>query len=284
MRHLFTLSSIPPRFGMIGPALKSLLAQKSRPEAVELWIPRTYRRFPQWGGALPDVPDGVTIRRTDEDLGPATKILPAVRSRQGQDIDLIYVDDDRIFAPDWGERCLSVRRDHPHAAICGAGFHVWRYGYRSADGPEPRAVPTLGPRLQVATYLRRASRFFRRSADVETEAAWRRFTRSGHVDIAAGYGGVMVRPAFFGDDAFRIPPMHWIVDDIWLSGMLTWAGVNIWADRHLFDVREILATSRHFALYKMVIEGKGRISANKACIEHMRDAYGIWGGVPTRDA
>ena len=38
MRHVITLSTIPPRFAGIGPALRSLVAQRSRPEAVELTI------------------------------------------------------------------------------------------------------------------------------------------------------------------------------------------------------------------------------------------------------
>ena len=80
MRHVITLSTIPPRFAGIGPALRSLVAQRSRPEAVELYIPRSYRRFPDWGGGLPEVPEGVRIVRVDEDLGPATKILPAARA------------------------------------------------------------------------------------------------------------------------------------------------------------------------------------------------------------
>ena len=73
---------------------------------------------------MPDVPEGVTIVRVDEDLGPATKILPAAKARRGQDINLIYVDDDRVFGKTWVEQCLAQRRAHPGAAICGAGFSL----------------------------------------------------------------------------------------------------------------------------------------------------------------
>ena len=99
MRHVITLSTIPPRFSQIGPTLRSLVRQRARPEAVELYIPQSYRRFPQWGGALPEVPDGVTIIRVEEDLGPATKILPAAKAYRGQGVELIYGDDDRVFSP-----------------------------------------------------------------------------------------------------------------------------------------------------------------------------------------
>ncbi len=90
MRHIISLTAIPPRFADLGLTLHSLLRQKSRPEAVELWIPHSYRRFPQWGGGLPDVPEGVTLRRVDVDYGPATKVLPALRERRGQAVEILY--------------------------------------------------------------------------------------------------------------------------------------------------------------------------------------------------
>jgi hypothetical protein len=73
-RYVISLSAIPPRFAHLGPVLDSLLRQRPRAEAVLLYIPKSYRRFPEWDGALPDVPEGVEIRRVEEDLGPATKL------------------------------------------------------------------------------------------------------------------------------------------------------------------------------------------------------------------
>ena len=104
MRYVISLSTIPPRFASVGPCLNALLRQTARPEAVELYIPHSYRRFPQWGGGLPEVPAGVTIVRVDEDLGPATKILPAARAWRGQDVELFFVNsrfsqfDQQLFA------------------------------------------------------------------------------------------------------------------------------------------------------------------------------------------
>jgi hypothetical protein len=66
MRYVISLSSIPPRFDQIGPVLTSLVRQSIRPLAVELWIPTRYRRFPDWDGRLPEVPEGVTIRRPEQ--------------------------------------------------------------------------------------------------------------------------------------------------------------------------------------------------------------------------
>ena len=282
MRHIVTLTAIPPRFDRLGPALRALVAQNSRPEAVELYIPRHYRRFPQWGGGLPEVPEGVRIVRVDEDLGPATKVLPAARAWRGTGVEIYYGDDDRIVPPDFVAGFLKARRARPDAVICGAGFGVdERYGYPAFAGPEPRAVPTAGPQVQLAhklwtLALAVQSRWLGRP---RLQAPWRRFVRSGHVDIAEGYGGVLIRPEFLDDAAFAIPPVVWAVDDIWLSGCYARQGVPIWGDRDLFGMYLELDVSLTFPLYKAVIEGADRHAANRACIDHMRATYGIWGGV-----
>mgnify|MGYP001089353844 CR=1 FL=1 len=282
MRHVITLSTIPPRFARIGPTLRSLIRQQARPEAVELYVPRSYRRFPQWGGALPEVPEGVTIVRVDEDLGPATKVLPAARAYRGQGVALIYGDDDRVFSPGWTRTCLELRKDHPGTAICGAGFSIQeRYGYRFAEYPLPRAVPGPDPRAQLGVHLRSlmAAAPFPGRRQPRLKAQVLRFSRSGYIDIAEGYGGVLVEPEFFDDASFTIPPVLWAVDDIWLSGTLARRGIPIWADRTLHRVSEVIDTSQHFPLHKAVIEGADRDAANRACIDHMRAHYGIWGGV-----
>ena len=77
--RIITLSSIPPRFDLIGPTLESLTAQSSPVDAVELHVPRSYRRFPDYDGRCPKVPAGVSILEAESDLGPASKVLHAVR-------------------------------------------------------------------------------------------------------------------------------------------------------------------------------------------------------------
>jgi hypothetical protein len=282
VRHVITLSTIPPRFAAIGPALTSLLDQTSRPEAVELYIPRTYRRFPQWGGALPEVPDGVRIVRVDEDLGPATKILPAARAYLGQAVELVYVDDDRVYARDWVQQCLTVRRAHPEAAICGVGFNVQeRYGYRFAERRQPLAVVPSNAQFKIWFLLRKIANTAMpdRRQGLRLTVPLRRFDVSGYTHVAEGFGGVMVRPEFFDDEAHVIPPVLWAVDDVWLSGQMERRGIPIWGDQSLYNVRLVIEASQTSPLYRSVIDGADRNEANRACIDYMRETYGIWGGV-----
>jgi hypothetical protein len=281
MRHVITLSSIPPRFPQIAQTLRCLLAQTSRPEAVELYIPRSYRRFPQWGGGLPDVPEGVTIVRVDADLGPATKVLPAARARRGQAVDILFGDDDAFYPPDWAARFMAVRKEHPEAAVCAAASSVARIGRPwSASGPAPRAElavpPDQQPGLAFRLLVQRVRAGLGRPAEIGT--TFRKLERSGYVDIFEGYGGVALRPDFLDEMATVIPPVLWSVDDVWLSGQLARRGIPIWGDVRLNLVRKFLRVSQSYDLFSSVIDGADRDAANLACVDHMRRAYGIWGG------
>ncbi len=282
MRHVISLSTIPPRFAAIGPALRSLVAQASRPEAVELYIPRSYRRFPQWGGSLPVVPEGVTIIRVDDDLGPATKILPAVRAYRGQDIELMYVDDDIHFAPSWSARVLKLRRKMPDTALCATALTVEMLGHPwRATTPLPRVVPAPYPNEQAGFHLRRLlDSVVRRNAALPRTRTWfRKLKRSGYTDIAEGFAGISLRPEYLDDAVFDVPPVLWAVDDIWISGHLTRRGVQIWADRSLECSHVYADVFIQHALHRAVIDGADREQANLACVDYMRAIYGIWGGM-----
>ena len=167
-----------------------------------------------------------------------------------------------------------------NAAWTNAGFSLAeRYGYAVSDGPQPRAVKAADPRQQAGFQLRKLWLTLNTRGKVTRAPYWRRFDRSGYVDIAEGLGGVMVQPEFFDDAAFAIPPILWTVDDIWLSGTLARRGIPIWVDCRLRKIRTMIDVSLTDPLYKLVVEGVGRLEADRACIEHMRRTYGIWGGV-----
>ena len=122
------LTSIPPRFATLGPVLESLLRQSVRAR-VMLSIPRSYRRFPDT--PFPNVPEGIEVVRTDMDYGPATKLLGVLRDRPAGDI--LYCDDDCLYAPGWAEAMLGARKSEDHA-IAAAPFSVSRLK-RHANAP-----------------------------------------------------------------------------------------------------------------------------------------------------
>jgi hypothetical protein len=278
--YVISLSSIPPRFGDLPAILAALLAQRRRPEAVRLYLPRRYRRFPDYDGSLPEIPKGVELRRVDDDLGPATKVLFAAAELRGQDLDLVYCDDDRLYAPRWAETLLAARPRHPRAALALQGFHLRHIGLPEIADPSPRMKRGYGKRDPIYR-LHLAWQRLRWGGTARIppflKARPRSFARSGYVDIAEGLSGVAIRPDFLDDEAMRIPAAMWTVDDVWLSGQMARRGIPVWLHatrRRLFV--DLPGQHDDHALYRQTVGGADRDSANRACVLWMQERYGIW--------
>lgn len=274
---IVTLSSVPPRFGALGPTLESLLAQTRKPDRILLYIPTKYRRFPDWDGTLPAVPEGVEIVRTDLDLGPSTKVLAAARDFAGQDVDLLLCDDDRFYPKDWAEIFVRARAEQPDAAICRIGRQAETMAQSEGKNRrEPRAVRRWRItdwrfQLEFLWLQFKAGRNWRKVGAPHRKV----YMRSGYIDIFEGCGGVLVKPDMFDKAAYDIPPVLWSVDDVWLSGMVTQKGVPIWIIANLRDPQETEA-DRYAALVSSVIDGADRGTANAQGVKYMQDRYGIW--------
>lgn len=262
-RNIITLTTIPPRFASVLPTLRSLAAQDADISQVILTLPRTYQRRNFDPVPLPPLPDGVEILHTDTDLGPATKILPVLKAHQGQDVRLIYCDDDRIYHRDWAARLIAQSDARPGMCIADVGDPVAAMDLRAHwDVPLHHRLNALSLGLYGKPHRRRVRRLI---------------PDAGPVDIAKGYGGVLVRPDFLDDAAFRIPDSYWAVDDIWLSGHMARLGVGI----HKAGPSPKSSPTRSgklAALLDLELEGRGRDKLNLACIEYFRRTYGVWGG------
>ncbi|MDU8909672.1 hypothetical protein [Aestuariicoccus sp. MJ-SS9] len=131
MALTISLTSIPPRFGGLGPALECLLAQGW--DRVVLALPRTYRRFP---GPVtpPPLPAGVTLLWATRDYGPATKLLTVAKDAATGDM-ILYCDDDCLYAPGWARALQDVHT--PGTVTCASSFplsRLKRRGGRIAQG------------------------------------------------------------------------------------------------------------------------------------------------------
>ena len=224
---LVTLSSIPPRFGLIGPTLEALVAQGGV-DGVELYLPHRYRRFPDWDGTLPAVPAGVSIHRCDTDFGPATKVLCAVKRHRGDDLRLLFCDDDRDYRPGWAKGLLAEADRYPDRAVALAGWDIAGLTTRTAF-----ATPRHARRSRTWDMAYRVARLKQLlsgqgKAKLSQKPPRRIIAQAGFADVFEGYGGVVVRPDFFDDATFDIPAQAFHVDDVWLSGALTRQGIGIW--------------------------------------------------------
>ena len=271
-----SLSSIPPRFKNLGETLKCLLNQDYRADEIQVYIPRSFRRFPQHSFSIPEVPPGVNLKVVDEDLGPATKVLYCAKAHWGTRTRIIYCDDDRLPDRNWLNSFISVSEKFPDNAIVSTGWHLTRYGITISKKRLPRAE-----KLRVIENYEYIGR--RINQKIKEVIFRRRFQKpsrinckhSGYIDIAAGYGGVSIKPEFFYKDAFEIPPIVWTVDDVWLSGFLEIHGIGIWQDNSI-RVPVNLSDVGIAGLGGSVIDGFGRHSANKYGIKYFQDNHSIW--------
>lgn len=270
-RTILSLSTVPPRFKVVGENLAALLKQSVKVEAINLYVPKKYRRFTYSPSDLPKLPEGINLRIIEDDLGPATKVLPAVKEYRGQDVQIIFCDDDKVYNKNWVKRLIDGAARKPDCCICEEGGlinfpHYFGGEWQSHYSPKP------GYRTKDFAYrLRRALSLGR----------WKpsKTTSSGYVDILEGWGGVLVRPEFFDDIDLDIPDVLWTVDDVWLSGCLERKGIPIWLNavdkvRSKDNSNEVAEA----ALRKFVYQGHDRLAANRACISYFRKTYGIWGG------
>lgn len=131
-----SLTSIPPRLAGLGPVLAALAAQEGV-AGVTLRLPRRYRDFP---GPVtpPPLPEGVALEWVAKDLGPATKILPAILSaRAPRAARILYCDDDWIYGPGWAATLIAAADADPGCAVAASCFDAARIGapgWRVAQG------------------------------------------------------------------------------------------------------------------------------------------------------
>ncbi|MDA9369021.1 hypothetical protein N9R41_00310 [bacterium] len=273
---IISISTIPPRFELLGEALNSLLNQKRRADEIHVYIPRIYRRFPRHSFALPNVPNGISIKVVEEDYGPATKILPCVLENKNSDIRIVYGDDDRFADIRWLDEILTASRERPNAVIASQGMTLSDYGLSASEILLPQAK-----KMQVWNNHRYLfSRINQKLTELFTGKKLRKpgrskYKKSGYVDFALGMGGVSVKPEFFDNECFKIPKMLWTVDDIWLSGCFKRQKINIWADKKIHVPIETNA-GLFSPLVFSNIEGKNRKQADMECINYMSKKYGIW--------
>lgn len=266
---IISLTTIPPRMNLIGPTLQDLLNQNADVKEIRLYIPRKYRRFKFSPDDIPQMPKGITVCLVDEDLGPGTKVLHAVRDFRGQDIEILFCDDDQPYDPGWARRFLEARKKQPNCCIVEKGYDLDTRPNGSKYHIKKALVPRAKRRIKGLDY-----RLFR----LRTLFTQKRtpFVEDGYVDVLEGYRGAMIRPEFIPKETFTIPDILWTVDDPWLSGHMTRIGVPIWlfADTPLWKS----PYKAHFRerLGAFVYKDHGRLAADTACFEYFRDTYGIW--------
>lgn len=258
---IISLTTIPPRMEKTIPTLESLLRQSQSIKSIILWIPYKYRRKEFGDFNVPRLPKGIDIMRCDLDYGPATKVLPAAKIFKGEDVNIIYCDDDEIYDSDWAETLVRNSEMHPRDCIAIAGLTTnWVKHAAFRRSWKFRALNALTLDIYRRVYAR-SNRGARPGP--------------GIVDVCQGFGGVLIKPDFIPASAFDIPDVIWTVDDIWLSGQMHLNDVTI---RRVCERKKCHKgeASNVSALNQYVYQGNDRIAADYLAMKYFQDKHGIW--------
>lgn len=274
-KRVITLSSIPPRFPFLERNLRELLRHRRVCDEIRLYIPRSYPRFPEYDGSLPVIPEGVVLRRVAQDDGPATKLLGPLRDFAGEDVQILYCDDDQIYPADWASLIFAEMERRPDCAIAPQAAQLQGMVKTAYVNPRtPRAQYAGRPlSYQLRRLLQKLGSLSLRPP--KSGVTRPILKREGYADVAYGVRGVGVRPSFFDARVFEIPQPFRAVDDIWISGMLALRGVPLWAPKgHVYS--EMTEADQVESLFHSINEGLDRRDSNAACIQYFADTYGIW--------
>lgn len=274
---VISLTSIPPRFDLLQKTVASLVALKGDVQEIRVNIPKSYRRFPEGSFSMPELPEGVTLVVPDQDLGPATKVLPTIEAFRGTSQPIIYCDDDRIVHPEFARNLMTAAAAHPDCIIANSGWDLELLGLsvQRPDG-EVRAK-RLKSLFDLPYRARRLKQDIRRMMGdknpLKPQRTWN-FWRPGFLDVMEGAGGVLLRANQLPDQTFDVPARVWTVDDIWLSGMAALGGVKIHSNNGF--IPDEIRGAEVDALCNQTIEGLNRAEANLECVRVLQRDFGVW--------
>lgn len=196
---IISFTTIPERIEEIDLTLKSLLWQDRTPASINLYLP--YKSFRN--GLEYVIPERFTrlkslnIIRVEEDFGPASKFIHALRSLP-EDQKILVVDDDNIYPQSYVSQFEQASDKNPESIVCASG---WRVPDDLIDKPTTfwsnitKTPPTPVPGTRVS--------------------------KNYQTDIIQGYSGYVLKPSFFDMEELTnyegVPKQVRFVDDVWVS-------------------------------------------------------------------
>ncbi len=274
---IISLTSIPSRFEKLQKTLETLCQQGPSVEEIRVYIPKSYRRFPDWNGQLPSVPPQVNLIRVDDDFGPASKVLHVADELKGTNTPIVFCDDDRLYPIGWAEKLLQAHNEKPECCIATHGRHLNDIVSGPPLGQRHRRAKVgkeyFDPRYRLLRTIQRLREF------KLTPTGPRPFrglvAQAGQTEILLGYAGVLVTSRFFDDAFYDIPDDLWMVDDIWLSGHFARRNIPVWLPKRI-PVCLKAETDTVDALRNSIFNGDDRMASNKRAIKYFQEKYGVW--------
>jgi Glycosyl transferase family 2 len=246
-RVIASLSTVPARIANLAPTIRSLLRQTRPPDEIVLALPefsiREQRRY-EMPGYISRLPR-VRVLHCRRDWGPATKFIPVIREELGAGREhtlIMVIDDDRVYPRDALETYLHYNRQLSDAALCFRG------------APMPRSLDWRDARMIRASELR------------QPKAA----------AVMTGCGSYLIQPRFFDEslwDYSNAPDGAFYMDDIWISGCLSRAGVKRYVVPGSAMMRSVLRQKRTLSLHDVP---EGRQYHNNETIAFFANSWDVY--------
>ena len=259
-----SMTTIPSRIHALPRVVDSLLLQNHPVAEIRLYIPWSYRRFPNQSIDIDDIDPRVTVVRVDEDLGPLTKVAFAVEEFRDQAVLVLACDDDMAYEQTWVQRFIQAYLKNPHCCLVQSGGFLNQFSSVSQTFcSEPRA---------------KHKGFYYRLRRVLSLGRWKPrspFVESGFVDVGEGWAGFLVNPDWFDNEFKAIPEQIRLVDDIWISAYLSSRGIGIWLIKNALRplTSEVAQTD---ALNQITEVTSERNYLNNKAVILLREHFGVW--------
>jgi len=205
---IITLTTLPSRVEGLKATLNSLTNQSLLPEKIILNLPKVSKREKvgyQIPSFLKDHPL-VYINETEEDLGPATKLLPTLELYKNElDKQIIVLDDDQIYPKKLVENYIKYGKELPNSALTLCGWTLPK-NFKHND------------REQIFGAI---VRLYRKDESI---------SKPLQVDCLQGASSYAVKPKLFDQAVFDYsdaPKEAFFVDDIWFGGQLAKKGISV---------------------------------------------------------
>jgi protein O-GlcNAc transferase len=236
---IISLTSYPPRFNKLHLTLQCLLNQRTAPDLIVLWV--SEKDSSLITKKVLDLRNRTGFEiRTCPDLGPGTKILPALK--EYKDCFIVTADDDIYYGPNWLRNLVDDWNDNEKIIIANRVHRIIL---------KPNGLPMNYEHWQF---------------DINGY-------ETGVLNFATGVGGVLYPPNCFHYEVTNF--QSYLVnchrqDDVWLYWMSIKNG---------FTVRKCKNSSRLIAWLGTDATGlyinNFRPNGNNAAIERMIKAYGL---------
>ena len=124
---IVSMSVLPSRFKGLLPTINSLTDQSVLPEKIVINLPRFFKRD-KTDFEIPEYVENhplIEINWIENDLGPATKLLPTIEFYEhNPDRLIVVVDDDQIYSREMVENYVRHEQQLPNAAMTLSGWTV----------------------------------------------------------------------------------------------------------------------------------------------------------------